>query len=67
MSRAKRKSCGAELVWVVMESGKRMPVDASTIERRIVVNGDRTKGAIRETGLSHFATCPDANQHRRST
>jgi hypothetical protein len=59
------RSCGAPIVWVVMESGKRNPIDADSIEQRVVLNGRRTRGAMRATGISHFATCPNANQHRK--
>lgn len=40
------RSCGAAVIWIVTEAGKRMPVDASTRE-------------------SHFATCPNAAEHRK--
>lgn len=60
------KTCGTPIVWVVMDTGKRMPVDATTIEKRVVLDGKRERGAIRETGLSHFATCPQAAQHRKA-
>jgi hypothetical protein len=29
------RSCGAEIVWVVTDSGKRIPVDAETATREI--------------------------------
>lgn len=63
-------SCGANIVWIRMRpSGKRHPVNADTIERRIVMSGNPragdVEGAVRWTGVSHFATCPNANSHRR--
>lgn len=60
----KCKSCGADIQWVLMESQKPMPVDLP-LKRMVVVNGDRTKGAVRWVTSSHFETCPDAKQHRR--
>lgn len=37
-------SCAAIIYWVVMSTGKKMPVDPD--------------------GTSHFATCPNAAEHR---
>lgn len=63
---ARCSSCDAAIVWVIMESGKRMPVDAESIRKGLVLNGDHTRGAMRDTGISHYATCPQAGKHRRS-
>lgn len=57
---AKCRECGADVVWVMLmehEPRIRVPVDAASIERRIVINGRRTRGAYRDTGVSHFTTC----------
>ena len=53
------RSCGAEIVWLKTAAGKNMPIDAETWEP-----GDDEFDHKRHT--SHFATCPDSNQHRRS-
>lgn len=68
------KTCGAAIRWVSMKSGKLMPLDA-TPEKRIVIRGpflqpDRVTMAgefaeVVDTYVSHFATCPDAPQHRK--
>ena len=61
------RSCGAEILWVETQNGKRMPLDF-TPERRFVIdpsNGMLAK--LRNTYVSHFATCPNADQHRRET
>lgn len=67
-------SCGAEIEWVTMrDSGKRMPVDAKPASFVVlvasdgspVVSGDGAKGVVVTGRLSHFATCPDADKHRR--
>ena len=79
---SKCKSCGAEIKWIPMASGKLMPVDAKKISYMTLVPG--TKGGMilvtpdgqiacgkfdpngEKIGYtSHFATCPNANQHRR--
>lgn len=54
------KSCRARIVWLKTVTGKNMPVDADTVEA-----DDETFDSSRH--VSHFATCPDANQHRRRT
>ena len=75
------RSCGAEIRWIKMRSGKSMPVDAAkrTIKkdggREVLVteDGELIRGtfASLEEGangvgyISHFSTCPNANQHRR--
>lgn len=52
------RSCRARIVWFETPAGKRMPVDADTVEP-----DDDELDLGRH--VSHFATCPDANHHRR--
>lgn len=60
------KSCGAAVLFVRTAGGKSMPVDAKP-EKRIVL-GSRTQVAhVLDTYVSHFATCPNADQHRRGS
>lgn len=68
-------SCGAPIRWVVTEGGKNMPIDAEPSEKGNLLLIDRyvrfVKLAEREDRdvplyLSHFATCPFADAHRRS-
>lgn len=54
----KCRSCDAAVVWLVTDRGKSMPVDAET-----VAVDDTTFDPRKHR--SHFATCPDANQHRK--
>jgi len=69
VSESKCSSCGAEIIWTVTAAGKRMPVDAAPIGKVTVL---RTNPADALTPLSrqvyhfvsHFATCPNAHQHR---
>lgn len=65
------RSCGAQIRWVMTESGKRMPVDAKP-EKRIVIDplgerlgSDAPTARVVDTYVSHFATCAFAAQHRR--
>lgn len=62
---SKCKSCGAEVVWVEMESGKKMPIDADSVRKAVVINATWTKGAVRDVAVSHFETCPNAEGHRK--
>lgn len=69
------RSCGAPLRWAVTAKGRRLPLDPEPAATGNVVV-DAT-GAARVLSpleprpadvplyLSHFATCPDANIHRR--
>ena len=67
-------SCGAAIVWAETKNGKQMPMNVETVpcskcagNGRIGLLSDPCKtcngtGAIHVT---HFATCPNAAQHRR--
>lgn len=57
------KSCGAPIVWAVTLTGKRMPLDEKP-EKRFVLDRDG-KCSLLYTYTSHFASCPQAAQHRR--
>jgi len=65
------KSCNAELVWGITAKGHRMPFDAKSDPKGEWVlddEGQCRKVDLFEDGVrytSHFATCPDADQHRR--
>lgn len=61
------RTCGAEILWVEMlDTGKKMPVDLP-LQTVVVVNSDKTQGAVRQAASSHFATCPQASEHRRTS
>lgn len=75
------RSCGAKVLWVEFQSGKRAPVDAipakdgtfvlthRPAENKLLAEKfHREWHAInRRRFNSHFSTCPNAAQHRRST
>jgi len=65
-------SCGAEVIWVLTQNRKRMPMDAEPVKMppgqyKLAERDDGTVDAylVNRVWISHFATCPDANQHRR--
>ena len=82
---AKCKSCGAEIRWIKMRSGKSMPCNPVGIHYRRQVHGDKrclltlvthdgnvvVGQACEESEsefvgyVSHFATCPNADRHRK--
>jgi hypothetical protein len=64
------KSCGAPILWVETEKGKAMPLDAAP-EQRVMLVQTVAKGATKVKGVvvpcyrAHFATCPNADAHRK--
>ncbi len=56
---AQCRSCEAPIVWVQTQSGKYMPVDAHSYDE-----GDGLV-FVKDKHISHFATCPNANKHRK--
>ncbi len=76
--KSKCRSCGADIYWATTEKGKSMPVN---VEREMDGNislflhrptGELTAmvhkpggGPWEDRYVSHFATCPQAQQHRR--
>jgi hypothetical protein len=74
------RSCQAEVVWVITERGRRMPLDAEPrYDGNVVIQVDAEgqevghylrRGDVLKPGtpryVSHFSTCPDAERHRRS-
>lgn len=59
-ARAERcRGCPADIYWVRLESGKSMPVDVN------VEGGQKPTASYAGRGVSHFATCPAAQNFRR--
>lgn len=67
-------SCGAPIVWVHTEAGKRMPIDPEPVDGGNLIldrrDGPRvtvaTEGNLPPCGyVSHFATCPQAGKWRK--
>jgi hypothetical protein len=59
------RTCGREIVWKTTQHGKKVPLDPKALVFSVV--GDiavkPTPGVAGETFMvSHFATCPDANE-----
>ena len=68
------RSCGAEILWVKMESGKNMPVDADPVDDgNLLVDWNALLAHVIPKGAdysglrfkSHFSTCQNAKQHRK--
>jgi hypothetical protein len=75
------RSCGAEVVWAVTPGGKRMPVDPEpVVDGNVHLDRRQNPPLAQVIGsaptlydeepadvyVSHFATCPNADRHRRS-
>lgn len=58
------RSCKAPIFWTMTEDRKRMPMDAKPVPGMFAVNAHdlATKANVFQ---SHFATCPNADAHRR--
>lgn len=72
------KTCGARIAWAETKNGKQMPVDPDPVHFRIgdgkemfwmrggeIVRGTRDDEATHIGFISHFATCPYADLHRK--
>lgn len=72
------RTCRAEVVWCHTAGGKSMPIDAQPVPDGNVLVDDGARGLVatvvpagqvtfddRPLYVSHFATCPDADTHRR--
>jgi hypothetical protein len=71
------KSCGATIFWTVTEAGKRMPCNLVAAEKgNLVVDFSTDPPTSRHATkleawpvvaryVSHFATCPTAEKHRK--
>lgn len=57
------RSCGAEIVWGETREGRRMPLNPA--QKRFVFGLKTGRLLSMNTYESHFATCPDAAEHRK--
>jgi len=60
----KCRSCQADIIWCTSASGRPMPLDAKP-EKRVVVDEHKV-GRVVEAYVSHFSSCPNAAQHRKT-
>jgi len=72
MKAEKCRSCGAPIVWAVSARGKRMPFNAEPTAAGTWHLEETAPGEVRaahgpgpDGHVSHFATCPNARQHRK--
>ena len=59
-------SCDAEIIWAKTITGKAIPLDAKPL--RVAIGELAAQGGtvvIRSGYVPHFATCPQAAQHRK--
>lgn len=77
---SKCKACGAEIKWVLLATGKKMPVDTKKVPYRydpegtltlLTMDGRVISKAVLDLDsddfgyVSHFATCPAADTFRK--
>lgn len=67
------RSCNAEIIWAVTEAGRRIPLDAEPVKSDelrglfVLYDGpERVARTVPPVYRTHFATCPNADQHRGS-
>lgn len=64
------RSCGAKIVWTHTRRGRRMPINATQQVALVALSDpqatfeDLRERLGDEAVVSHFATCPNAAQHR---
>ena len=58
------RACHAGITWIKTPAGKNMPVDTASRSQRIAIIGG--VGVLSTTYVSHFETCPKAEQFRRA-
>lgn len=59
-------SCGAPIVWFITTPNLRPhPIDATSVQAGDLNLDLQTKKHPEGKHVSHFATCPNANQHRK--
>lgn len=67
----KCRSCEAEVLWVTMESGRRMPVNPEPMEGgNLQLDPEQEYARVRTDGegpryVTHYATCPQAKIWRK--
>lgn len=63
------RTCPAQITWARTEKGKRIPLDVGRVpDGNITVDAEGVAHYVTPgTGdrVSHFATCPNAKEHRR--
>ena len=66
------RSCGAAIVWAKTSTGKTIPLDAAPSPRGNMILDEQGVALVVPTlsgfgpwMISHFATCPNAAQHRK--
>lgn len=65
------KSCEAPIIWAMTEKGRRIPLDEEPVRDgiRFRVGHGNVASRVGEGDQSghraHFATCPNANDHRK--
>lgn len=64
------RSCQAPVIWVKSSKGKNVPIDGDELEITNIAKGGwvdlKTEKTPDGRFVCHFATCPNADEHRRN-
>ena len=63
----KCKTCDADIVWVESQDGRKHPLDDRLLTVAVTVGEDPLVVRFIQARSSHFATCPQADAHRKRT
>lgn len=69
MRESKCRSCGTPIIWAETEAGKRIPLEAKKVVGFVLFEDEDGKPPLacsESIHESHFAHCPQADEHRRS-
>ena len=64
------RSCRAPIIWMITNMGKNIPVDPDDVDEADLEWGRTRRGTSApifdpQAHTSHFATCPNADAHRK--
>ena len=64
MKQGNCRSCNAEIYWIDLK-GKAHPIDIKPASRILLREDRLDTGEIKDTYVSHFSTCPQADKWRK--
>ena len=56
--------CGAAIAWAVTITGRRIPLNIPPEKRFVLSTDPPGMVQVKDTYVTHFATCPNAAEHR---
>lgn len=59
------KSCGAEIIWATTKAGRKIPLDPEPVKVPLFVFDNGYANDPPPLRQTHFASCPNAKEHRQ--